>query len=111
MRCGYASCLVTSLFALSMASVEPAVAASDTTPPQLTAFSFTPSAVDVSTGAQSVIVNATITDCAPVETSTALGVNENAVSCGGVVSDAATAGSTDAIDRANKEVDRKSTRL
>ena len=62
MRCGYASCLVTSLFALSMASVEPAVAASDTTPPQLTAFSFTPSAVDVSTGAQSVIVNATITD-------------------------------------------------
>src|ERR1035437_4925733 len=62
MRCGYASCLVTSLFALFSVSVEPAVAAADTTPPQLTAFSFTPSGVDVSATAQSVIVNATITD-------------------------------------------------
>src|SRR4051794_15785842 len=49
------------LFALSTALVEPAVAASDTTPPHLVAFSFT-SAVDVSASPQTVTVNATITD-------------------------------------------------
>jgi hypothetical protein len=42
--------------------VKPAVAAADTTPPQLVAFSFTPSAVNVSASPQSVTVNATITD-------------------------------------------------
>ena len=41
---------------------KPAVAAADTTPPQLVAFSFTPSAVNVSASPQSVTVNATITD-------------------------------------------------
>src|ERR1035438_2361435 len=62
MRRAYASCLFTSLFALSTVWVAPAFAVSDTTPPQLTAFSFTPNAVDVSASAQSVTVNATITD-------------------------------------------------
>lgn len=62
MHRGLALSFVTSLFALSTVWVRPAVAASDTTPPQLVAFLFTPNAVDVSASPQSVIVDATITD-------------------------------------------------